>query len=187
MHKPHPFVYSTLGATATVAMLFHAADHLGRGVIVCGLLFALVRYNGRWQYFVASALGAAVTWIVIRFLTGGPEVLLALLFVGGVVLGTVAGFWFAASDLPGFRFFREDFLEFCGSVGLISAFPAIFTIGIGAAADVAGRLAFELAFLGACALAPLLVVSHAIAGVRSLRTKRNAAQLNTASPARDPQ
>jgi hypothetical protein len=171
----HAGTYLALGAAAAALSMLALPRGASVSVIVCALLFVLLRRRPRGSYLAAATAGGVLTLLASHLISSAPEVLLLVLFLLGVLTGVALGLRVTRDALPGFRFFREDFLEFCGFVGLLAAFPAILAAGIRGAADLAGQLAFELAFLGVCVLLPLTALGHGVVAVRSLSRSHAAA------------
>jgi hypothetical protein len=151
----NPLAFLTLGAAAAALSRLGLPQGLALSAALATALFVAIRREPVRQHLGAAVTGALVVVLSARLAHTGVAGLLMTLAALGVVGGAAIGWRSPAPARPGFRFLREDFFEFCGFVGVLAAFPAVLAFGINGAADWVGRLAFELAFLGAWVLLPM--------------------------------
>ncbi|HEY4216833.1 MAG TPA: hypothetical protein VGM67_06820 [Gemmatimonadaceae bacterium] len=173
----NPLAFVTIGAASAALFGLGLPQHLAVSSAIVTALFVAIRRKPMLQHAGAAVGGAMVTLYVPRLLHLSIWGYFGTLVALGVVTGVVIGWRSAAPARPGFRFLREDFFEFCGFVGVLAAFPAVLAFGINGASDWVGRLAFELAFMGAWVLMPLCATAFGVGAARDTivrrRTKRS--------------
>jgi len=138
----HPMAYAPLGAAVALLPFLGVPIDIAVSAGLTALLYAWLRRAAVVAHLSAMTLGALTVFGLLRLASWNINIVIPALAVLGIVCGIALRVRSRAAAWPGFRFFREDFLEFCALVGLVASFPAVMTFGVVGAADWVGRIAF---------------------------------------------
>jgi hypothetical protein len=147
------------------------------GAVLAALLVLGLHYRPLWAVAFGLTIGGAANWLV-AFLSkdltpyAADSMLTGLLILGlglGIVAGVKPRWRWALTDIVTLR---SEFLEFCGLAGLFAGFVFLRGHGLVEASELAGRVTFGVALIGAVLLGPWILVGNAIRVLLWLNTSR---------------